>query len=548
LYYLLATGLEKQTMMMPPSTRTFAARLRSRPQYVVLAVCAISLSFTFLVTWNGEEPTTSSLQEKPRRLNFVSVAADQYEGLVQPSALDKSISDRLPTQGNEGESLCDDILLYMPQSVAHKGHGAQLNSYLLAAVIATFTNKAMIVLDPAWGDDNAYKGKSQFGCLPEWLKEVMRPPTGIPHGLGRLLDYPAWLSSGCAVPCQYSYKDWDRIRTKRTSEGPYYPSLYTPQEVSCMQDVRKTKVLVVGGQEVHDYFDGHFKEKMVERPSSDSYGWAMRLGAEPAEATKFAELEGERAIFDYIGALLAHSGVLKFQPWIARDVEDYIKRSGLPLTAAYDVIHVRRGEKPEGAEDSVAWYWNEASNRNLDEEAKDFIPFAHYLKQFDDLECNFAPHKDNVTHSITSMSLGRGEQVQDPKLVYIATDDRKQVLSEIDQLPKDDEGNTVVNECHKFKFITSPHHNDIFNLHAEKAMSNCRGRYSRNIASVGDMMIAAKSDRFVGEFNSEWGRLVRIFRMQLTDVEGVYDHVSPTVVQRDMKVAWGNEEPLPPGM
>jgi len=63
------------------------------------------------------------------------------------------------------------------------------------------------------------------------------------------------------------------------------------------------------------------------------------------------------------------------------------------------------------------------------------------------------------------------------------------------------------------------------------------------------MMISAKSDTFVGEFNSSWGRLVRMFRIQLKsefDIET--GEQSFGVVERKMSVAWGNENPLPPGM
>ncbi|KAL7453914.1 hypothetical protein ACHAWC_005553 [Mediolabrus comicus] len=40
-------------------------------------------------------------------------------------------------------------------------------------------------------------------------------------------------------------------------------------------------------------------------------------------------------------------------------------------------------------------------------------------------------------------------------------------------------------------------------------------RYHRNIASVADMLILGKARTFVGEYNSNWGRLIRTMRVRL---------------------------------
>ena len=60
---------------------------------------------------------------------------------------------------------CDEILLFMPHlfGVGNHGHGSQLNNYILAAMVATYLNKAMVILE-APADVYDVEGGSQFGC------------------------------------------------------------------------------------------------------------------------------------------------------------------------------------------------------------------------------------------------------------------------------------------------------------------------------------------------------------------------------------------------
>ena len=429
---------------------------------------------------------------------------------------------------------------------------------------------------------NANGGKSGFN--PEF-----------PGGLSRILEHPTWLSSNCPVPCQsnYQYQDWIKIKETRKT-GPYYPQLYTTQEVSCRNEEngRLTKVLVVGGKEVRDYFEGHFKEKMIQRPNDRAFGWAMRLGAQIQEAKEFAsKVTEEQNIWDTVSAFIAKSGLIEWQPWIVRDIKQYIESSGLPLDEQYDAIHVRRGDmlQEEGTKKFVERYWeeqvapdelkveaNKATKTGPGDEAgdetlaqaeeagrKDYIPFTHYLRQFEDRECNYNINETPFASGSIWFSLLRGgtdKPMNKAHLVYIATDDPEQVQQEINQLPQDEAGFTIIHECHKFKFFFSPKvdmsekgeliydcsmstgaFESGFRIQNGASPKNgCADRYVRTIASIGDLMLVAKSDLFVGEFNSNWGRLVRIFRMQMNaDME---------VGDLEMKVAWGNNTPLPPGV
>ncbi len=61
--------------------------------------------------------------------------------------------------------VCNNVFLFMPQLFAHNGHGSQLNSYLLASLVARFKNHAMVFLEPP-NMLNVFKSNLQWGCPP----------------------------------------------------------------------------------------------------------------------------------------------------------------------------------------------------------------------------------------------------------------------------------------------------------------------------------------------------------------------------------------------
>ena len=52
-----------------------------------------------------------------------------------------------------------------------------------------------------------------------------------------------------------------------------------------------------------------------------NHQWAINLGATPEEVNTFSELKMPHSIWDFVGALMVKAGILRLQPWIARDVE-----------------------------------------------------------------------------------------------------------------------------------------------------------------------------------------------------------------------------------
>ena len=104
-------------------------------------------------------------------------------------------------------------------------------------------------------------------------------------------------------------------------------------------------------RETHGRFFGQAQER--------AYNWAARLGATHYQAEVFSLLSKESDIWDYLSALLGRSGLVSFQPWIARDVREFIKVSKLPLDSPHDAIHVRRGDKLDSeAREEVVNYWH----------------------------------------------------------------------------------------------------------------------------------------------------------------------------------------------
>ncbi|KAL7535059.1 hypothetical protein ACHAXR_006245 [Thalassiosira sp. AJA248-18] len=545
------------TMTTPPSriVNTTPRRPRSsRLHYAILGLFIFAISCT-IIFWDGRSSSRLLLRRQLAYLDTIPAPTikygrtdiDQnYQSLIQPSGIDSSIFRKQAQErvgagakGYTEETACDDIFLFMPQMFAHNGHGSQLNNYLLAAMIATFTNKAMVILD-APPEFNALKSNSQFGCPPEAWETVMVRKGGepkrvgwnndFPNGLERLIKHPAWLSRKCPVPCQdsHGYEQWEEARQANynATEVPI------PQQVTCQTNGRNTKVLVMGGPQVRDYFIDYYKDQMIDRaqpPSLPGAEWALRLGAAPHEARVFGSLTDRYQLWDYASALMSRSGILRFQPWIARDVEAYIQdQTELPLDVPYDAVHVRRGDKLKSdARRFVIKYW--AGLNLYDEEsgetARDYIPFEHYLSEFNKVECT-----------------------DEPRLVYVATDDPAEVKNEIAELPQDSEGyHTTKYGCHKFQFILTTYDSEVgYHIDAGASKANCEDRYARNIAGIADLMILTRSDIFVGEFNSNWGRLVRTFRLKVNDSAKVMNGARP-VLERNMKVAWGNQRPGPPG-
>ena len=122
-------------------------------------------------------PLTSKFNEKRSFLDPSwkewGDALVQFETLVSPAELDFTISRRLPWEQDESPEKCDEILVLMPEYFARNGHGSQLNSYVLAAMMATYLGKAMLVLDAPQKNTKYPNGSMVSGILSMYYQLFM---------------------------------------------------------------------------------------------------------------------------------------------------------------------------------------------------------------------------------------------------------------------------------------------------------------------------------------------------------------------------------------
>ena len=298
-----------------------------------------------------------------------------------------------------------------------------------------------------------------------------------------LVKPPEWLSSNCAVPCTktHGYSDWNNLRQSSVDSIP---------ETVCESDEgHQSSVFVLGGGETSDYFEKYFQDSMLQRPSLVAYDWALRLGAKPEEADVFSELNGAQ-IWNYLGALVARSDLLQFQPWILADVVSYIKESQLPV----DATDIWNGEKSGRTWDLDA-IQIESGNELLHDAKTNRIPLEYYLDRF---ECTKGTH---------------------PKRVYIATSDPEGLKEEIA---------TLGQKCGKGQYrIGCSTYGFCFNRVPPNDGTSCGAVYSRFVADIAHFIVFSRVRTFVGDVHSDWGRLIRIFRLRLVDVLPCLGDTSP---------------------
>ncbi|KAL3810581.1 hypothetical protein ACHAXA_002445, partial [Cyclostephanos tholiformis] len=448
----------------------------------------------------------------------------QYQTLIPPSHVDFSIPRRSRwVRGKDRH--CDDIILFLSPSLSDGydddgggGEGVdptttrtssgshELRGYFLAAVLATYTNRAMVVLDapPSAGNGNdgndvasswydcamgdvvstnadgaadaadavaaaaaaaaAARSKRERRNRNRRRKRGDAPapvtdPLGERVGLNRLLQHPQWLSHGCPVPCSssYDYSMWDDVR--RRGQGDV-----VVERVTCRNDNdRQAIVSVYGPNDIYEHFQRMWTEEMSKLKSSDAYRWALRLGAH-GQARAFASLRDEGDIWNYVTSLMARSGIVRFTPWIAIDIKARIKLTDLPLNSPYTAISAYRG----GDDDGIV------SAGSTTRRPRDLLA---YFQQLESNGCN----EDMV------------------RPVYIATDDPGWIQDEIDRF-------LGVVKCRGAKFILSSSVDELLD-DADVGRTHCSRLHRAKISTISDLMILAKSETYFGGsdgFDPDW--------------------------------------------
>ncbi|KAL3767354.1 hypothetical protein ACHAWO_007297 [Cyclotella atomus] len=469
-----------------------------------------------------------SAYELSRSLD-ISQGYSDYTTLQNPQDVDSSVDRRADeiasyyaSHPSEYNKRCDNIMIYMPNSFAFHGHGSQMNTYLMAVLVSTYLDRPLLLLEPE-GVWNKYEGGSQFGCPTDVSLDE------IPTGFSRLIDHPIWLHNGCSIPKCHDYGVWSQMTTKFNPRGHFCKDPTTSREVNA---------IVARGSPLRGYMREISNEMMSNKNPEGSLRWAMNLGASREEAQRFVEMKSGKDKWDYVVSLMVNSGVLRLQPWIAKDVQHFLQNVDLPIDSVFDAIHVRRGDKLESeSRGPVVDYWVQRgyTEQNM---PLNFIPFSYYLAQWTEESCQ---HHDGIMEHH----------------VYVATDDPIVVKQEIDRLIAEDKSTSsqalgnwaptlLYNGCHQFMFHFNPTQEKSFHLGGDGEKypiegDNCSARYHRNIASMADFMMLARSRTFVGEYNSNWGKLLRVMRMRLTDVE-------PFSTLLDTRIAWGRDGVAGPGL
>jgi hypothetical protein len=213
--------------------------------------------------------------------------------------------------------------------------------YRHAVMMAAYTNRTLVLYEPE-------SNSSPFGCP---VSGNTSSPS-YPSGLQRLVHHPEWLSGNCPVPCSLPYDVWLQRANISDREDPFV----------CVDKGNDVSVLTIGGIHLKNYFlervffDMHLKQQKE---------WIERLGADAGEMSWLAANTWEEGIrwnemqsgvkldtlldysvnktsWDEVFGVLTRAGVVRFQPWIARDVRRRV--SEIPIPREYVAIHVRRGD------------------------------------------------------------------------------------------------------------------------------------------------------------------------------------------------------------
>jgi len=454
----------------------------------------------------------------------------------------EEILNSAPMNKNQGNDACSEIMLFLPGvNFAYYGHGSQLNNYIAASMIATSMGVPMLLLEPPLENQKFQKG-SQFGCP----SEIASLPDGLdlarfPSGLSRLIDHPSWLSRGCSIPACQKIQDYDKL-VDSLAEGGYRVANFHCQDSN--RDGKTTKVYVTAAYNVRfrlQFIHDGLKQGGISR--EQILLWALSLGSTMEEAGHFSNITNTQDFWNFAMALMNRSGILKLQPWIARDIENHIKTFRLPFKydqtdSDFDAIHIRRGDKLlDESKKEVNKYWK---SRGHNHPPVNYIPFEHYLRYYVKDDC--------VSRGVKTIN----------RDVYLATDDPIIVKEEIATLIKVNgtrDGTLLVDGCYSLKFHFHPTQSDstaeTFHIQHGGPKGDCVSRYERSIAALSDLIILTKSRTFIGEYNSNWGRLVRLMRISMDNcikIEKGILGVNETVRIKDVRIAFGSEAPLPSGL
>ena len=324
---------------------------------------------------SNSNTTTSSSSKRSSLVNGNSYSTDDNTSNNNTDNTHTNSDSNSDSNSNSNSNDCHKILLYASDIIAaDAGVGHRLSQYLLASIVATLTNAALVILDPPRTLWNGFGG-SPFGCpLTNNGNGNTTADTScgnIPTGLSRILQPPFRLTRGCIVPCAHthSYHDWYNIAKRTTYNNHFQFTTCTNHDTSNYHHENVT-VLAIGGFQLKYYWTEKLRRKFILRPAavvndnsnsdsdSDSDSdtnniekrskweqwvttWSIRMGASYDEIQHFinnnnydgnhnddSNNSNHRAnAMEYLAALMNRAEVLTFQPWIVNDVKAYLKQA-----------------------------------------------------------------------------------------------------------------------------------------------------------------------------------------------------------------------------
>ena len=99
-------------------------------------------------------------------------------------------------------------------------------------------------------------------------------------------------------------------------------------------------------------------------------------------------------------------------------------------------------------------------------------------------------------------------------------------------------------KCYKLQFTVV--HNQYMEDDEVGNIKDCDYWYERSISSIANLLILSKSETFVSDFRSSFGRLIRMFRTTLT-AEASEGGTMTSVLEKNVHLAWGKNEYGSPG-
>ena len=382
---------------------------------------------------------------------------------------------------------CTKLFLYLPHDIIENGICSQLQNYILALHVAATFQRTLIVWDPVF-EQADHPTSSILGCSSDHSASDQYVATG----LSQILDSPSSQNHVCSSAlCHNNHSEWTRLVSSSANDF----SLVTCDTAS---------VMVSGGRKLRR----QYLQRLHQTPQQTNFTqWISSIGGvTPTQMEWFRQQqqqqqqqqqEEEDPWMGVAALLVPH---VKWQPSLQPVIAHQIQTLQLPHN--YTSMHIRRGDKlRREAKSLVGRYWASRGEENSNNHPN-YIPLEAYVAQL--------------------------HPGIDPPHIVIATDDPVTIRDEVERFE-------AAHDVY-WKFHLLADHR--VNYGHMKTEPDCHVRYNMTIDAIVDLEVMIRSQVFVGELNSNWGRFIHAMRTEFTRAQPVL---------RDFRVVFGNNKTRYPG-